>query len=236
MSAIDNLLSGDSMGDLGRKAKAKRIFQYSLLRPGQKYLVSMRDHLDEQTKRDIETNAARFIEKDFYLRTKLATGTNQELVFASESELVGVRNVDKAVLSSTTPCVITALKLSYAYHATSAEPAEQQYTNAMDAETGGTTPLVIPAALLNGEVEFSQDGKPFFKCPVKRFFREALSVGSAVEGIYDVVRIKPQLVKKGAPVQVEIRYAKNLAGSAIALPANNHFIEVRWFVDTVAQK
>jgi len=216
--------------------KVKKAFQNSLLTRGQRYLVASSSKLPKQIQTDISEGNSTFEAKDHYIRKQLTGGTNQELIISSESESVGQRSVDKANLSHVSPTVITKIRLAYAYDASDTDPGNKRYTNAQDAETGGSSPTNVPLAFLNGEVEFSAGGKTFYKGPVKRFFRDSLSVSGQVEGASDSVEIKPQLVLPGQTVQVEIRYALDSAGSAIALDSGKHFCEVRWFTDVVKIK
>ncbi|MBU0489176.1 MAG: hypothetical protein KKD31_14615 [Bacteroidetes bacterium] len=216
--------------------------------PGQSFLISQADKYDDQVKKDIRGGRMRFMEADFYGRVTLAGSPNaiQELVNASEDIECGTKNFDKDVLSEKSIIAITAMKLSYGYHASVTEPQNIAYTNALNSGTGiaakddGTVEyerdsLVVPNLLLNGEVEILVDGVPVMtKFPIKKFFREALSVNAGTEGMTDVVKFrKPILIQPRQDVQIRIRFANITSGT---LGSNNHFMEYRLMGDQIAPR
>lgn len=204
-------------------ASVKRRLLTSTLTRDQRFLMSQTGKLPIDNKVDIASGKAQFTLMDKYLRKQLAGGNQQELVLSAENDEVGLKNFDGNALANGENMVVSGIKLSYAYSASSTDPKAQIYTNAMDAETAGSSPLAVPAAFINGEIEFRVEGTSVLRLPVKKFFRESLSVGVGVEGGADTVQLpSPILLKARQAFSIVIHGA-----NGVALPANNHFVEVR---------
>lgn len=220
--------------------KANQVIANTMLTPGHRYLLAQNTNkvLPNDIRDSIRKGTARFVVDRKYFRKQITAGSADELVKSSENEIVGVRNIQEGVLSDISPVAITAIKVAYGFSSTLTEPAQINYTNAQDAETGGTVPVSVPAAFLNGELEFLNEttGEVFLRCPVKNFFREGLSVSGQVEGGADSVAIKPQLFQPKNKIQVKLRTAKTLADQTIQFPTGNHFIEVQFFCDAFGKK
>lgn len=205
-------------------ASVKRRLYNSTLTRGQRFLVSQVGKLPIDNKVDIAEGKAQFTLVDKYVRRQLSGGNMQKIVQSSDTEEVGRQNFAGDKLSNSENMAIEAMKLSYAYHASSTDVRAQAYTNAMDAETAGSSPLAIPAAFLNGEVELQIEGSTVLRLPVKRFFRESLSVGVGVEGGLDSVQLPAPIVLKANQAFSILIHGAN----GQTLPANNHFVEVRF--------
>lgn len=220
--------------------KANQVISNSLTTPGQRYLLAQNNNaaLPAEVRTDIRKGRVRFVVDRKYFRKQITADSAAELVKASENEIVGVRNIQEGVLSDIAPVAISAIRVAYGFSTSITEPASINYTNAQDAETGGTVPVTVPAAFLNGELEFLNEttGEVFLRCPVKNFFRDGLSVSGQVEGKLDAVQIKPQLFQAKNKIQVKLRTAKTLADQAIPFPTGNHFIEVQFFCDSFGKK
>jgi hypothetical protein len=220
--------------------KANQVISNTLTTPGMRYLLAQNNNnaLPAEIRNDIRKGKARFVVDRKYFRKQVGAGSADELVKHSENEITGVRNINEGVLSDIAPVAISAIKVSYGFGGVGTEPANIAYTNASDAETGGTIPVAVPAALLNGELEFLNDttGEVFLRCPVKNFFRDGLSVSGQVEGKMDALQIKPQLFQPKHKIQVKLRTARTLLDQPIAFPVGNHFIEVQFFCDTFGKK
>ncbi len=205
-------------------ASVRRRMLNSTLTRDQRFLLSQSDKLPIDAKIAWARKESQFTLKDVYFRRKLSGGGAQEsLVKASDIEEVGIQNLQGNALPDGENMVVSAIKLAYAYNASSTDPRIQAYTNAMDAETAGSSPVVIPPAILNGEIEIRTEGTRVLKLPVKRFFREGLSVGVGVEGGSDSVQLPSPILLKAKQSFEIILWSAN----GIVLPANNHFFEVR---------
>lgn len=195
-----------------------------------KFLLSKRKELDVDVNRDIQEGKLRFRPADLYFRKLISSGGSNSTIIdfiqAQDDMSVGTRNMQGNVIPQGHIFTIGAVKLAYAYNNTPNDnPAQQLYTNAMDAETGGSTPIAIPAGLLNGEVTFRVNGAVLFSLPIKRFFRESLSVGVGVEGVNDALKLEtPIILKKGDTISLSVNYAAAVTPSG----ANDrHFLEFR---------
>lgn len=204
-------------------SSVKRRLLNSTYTRDQRFLLSQAGKLGIDTKIAWARGESQFTLKDLYFRRRLQGGAQESLVKASDIEEVGVQNVQGNSLPEGQNMVVSAMKIAYAYHASDANPRTQAYTNAMDAETAGSSPVVIPAAILNGEIEFRTEGTTVLRLPVKRFFRESFSVGVGVEGGADSVQLPAPVFLKSKQAFEIILWCTN----GIALPANNHFLEVR---------
>lgn len=220
-------------------AKVKRAFQRSTTTPGQRVLMAKADQLSEQSRKEIFSGKAEFIEREYYLRRKYVGNGDgiQRLIEAADEKQTGIQNFNGEKLSENEDNVITAIKLAYGFSTANPAPSPDNvaYVNGQDAETGGTVPLAIPANFLNGEIEISVAGKPVYEGSIKRFFREGLSVGTGVEGGSDAVQLKrPLLVRRGETIQVSLRGAKG--GAIVQSATSNHYVEVKFFTDAIKTK
>jgi hypothetical protein len=218
--------------------KVQQAFKSSVTTPGQRYLVSKASELSEQSKKNIFSGKSEFIEREYYLRRKLSAATDgiQKFIEPSDRKVTGIQNYNEDKLSESEDTVISAIKLSYGFSASVTANADDiAYSNSVDAETGGSSPVTVPNGILNGEVEILVNDKIAYSGSIKRFFRDSLSVCVGVEGSADAVQLrKPLLVKKGENIQVIIRASKNAAVTHNA--TNNHYMEVKFFCDAVKAK
>lgn len=209
-------------------AGVKRRMLNSTLTRDQRFLLSQISKLPTDSKIAVATGGAQFTLVDVYIRRLLTGGSQQNLVKPADVEEVGLQNIQGNSLKEGENMVVSAIKLAYAFSSTSgdSDPKKQAYTNAMDAETAGSAPLAIPTAFLNGEVEFRTEGTTVLRLPVKRFFREGLSVGVGVEGGADAVQLpSPILLKAKQAFEIILHGANGVAMTVNA--TNNHFVEVR---------
>jgi hypothetical protein len=210
-------------------AKVQARLKESILSPGQRFLIAESGRLDRQSQLDIAARKSRFELMDIYFRRELTgSGGIFEVNKPNDNMIVGIQNIQSNKLEPGQNMALESIKLAYGYSADGGgqitTPAGILYTNALDAETAGTAPLAIPAALLNGEIEVRIEGNKVVRLPIKKFFRESFSVGVGTEGMTDVVKFNtPILWKENTPILCQIHYAQGLN-----LPTGGkHFLEVR---------
>lgn len=207
--------------------KSRTSLLSSVQSSSQRYMLAKTGELDKQVQADISSGKARFVTDQLYIRKKLDATTIQMLKTA-DVEKLGTRNINSNRLISKN-IAVNAIKLAYGFSASvTADPANIAYTNAMDAETAGSSPLAIPTAFINGEVEILIEGTQVLRLPVKRFFREGFSVGTGVEGTHDALHLEsPILIKENQTIDIIIKCAD---GVAITMDStNNHYVEVNLF-------
>lgn len=200
----------------------------------QRFIMGKAASLDVQVRKDIISGNNQFEELDIYLRSEIVGGNTTSLIKASNQSKVGITNLNGNALPVGTAAAIEKLKISYGTDtATTPNPANVVYTNAMDAETAGSTPTAIPTAFINGEVEVKVNNTVKLRVPVKRFFRESLSVGTGVEGLNDCLTLKtPILVQGGERLEVTL-----LSADGLTLPtASKHYVELRMIGAVVAPR
>ncbi len=212
--------------------KVQKAFKNSILRPEEKYLLANKDRLSPEMQKAIADKSAVLREGHYYNRRIVVPSVDKEfsLIDSNVATAPGLKNVTKeGYIDPGTSFQVERLKLSVAYHATNTNPDEQIYTNALDAETGGTTPLTIPAAILNADVEFLIGSRVIHKDSVSRFFRDSLSVASKIQGSDDSFRLKrPELVADNQTLQVRLIFPKN-----VTAPTGNWFLSADWFGSSI---
>jgi len=211
--------------------KKRQALLQSTASRGQRHMLAKVSSLDQQVQSDVAAGRCKFVLLDYYFRRAIVAGTN-ELIKASDIQKVGISNFDKNRVPAGINIDVTHIALAYAYSATSVTPAEVSYTNASDAETGGTSPLSIPAAIINGEVIIKVDGGEVVNLPVKKFFRDGLSVTASLDKNVNAVELStPVLIPQNAMIEAIVKCA-----DGIALPANYHFFEVRLIGEGIVPK
>lgn len=206
----------------------------SLLSRGQRYIIAKAGKLPVDARRAIQEETAIFQVQDFYFRKQLASGgsnTSQQIIESKDDKTPGLRNLQGNRMPKTTSMAITGLKISYGQDptATVTDASAVSYSNAMDAQPLVATPVTMPLGFLNGEVELRIGRRIIGSWPIKKFFRDGLSVSGEVEGGSDTV-IFPVPVPwfQEEEIFLEVTYAGTLPNTA------NHFIEARVMGDGVA--
>ena len=198
---------------------------------GQRHMLAKISSLDQQVQADVAAGRAKFVLLDYYFRRSVTTGTN-ELIKASDIQKVGISNFDKNRVPAGINIDVTHIALAYGYSGTSVTAAEVAYSNAQDAETGGTSPVSVPMAVLNGEIIIKVDGGEVANLPVKKFFRDGLSVTGSLDKSVNAVELStPILIPQNSMIEAILKCA-----DGIAIGSNYHFLEVRLIGEGIVPK
>lgn len=208
--------------------KVKTAMANTVQNRGQRAIIAQINKLDEQVQVDINSGKARFVTRDYYIRKRITVGASgmQEMIDPSDDVEIGIRNLSGEGLPKGENLMLTKIKLSYAYAATENAVDNVRYSNAMDQETADVTPVEIPLAILNGEAEIKVAGAIVATLPIKKFFRDGLSVSIGVEGKDDAVELEnPILIMNKQNISILIKTAKT--GSITVDSTHCHYLEAR---------
>ena len=173
---------------------------------------NVRKNLDQDTLAMISNGGIVLEDAVFYLKKNI-TANPLDLIVRSESEKVGTRNIDRAVLPNLQHLVLKKIELEYAMHATETDPAVVTYSSKKP-----STPV---SALENGELVIEQDGKPLISIPISQFFQAADVDDNSKKGFWlDNWRV----IKAEQPITVQIKYAE---GQAMQTAAEQHHVSVK---------
>lgn len=170
--------------------------------------------LDTDSQRIIQGNRASYYDADFYVRKAIA-GTG-DLLDASNVKAIGLSSFNENKLPELTTFVMSAIRVSYATHASLTNPAAVKYDNSSAS---------IPVALLNAELVIKINDKPVVELPVSKFFNAngSAPVSFQAQGPNDTIELKAmKLITPKDILGIELKLPAGLT-----LGANNHFLEVR---------
>ena len=125
---------------------------------------NVRKNLDQDTLAMISNGGIVLEDGVFYLKKNI-TANPLDLIVRSESEKVGTRNIDRAVLPNLQHLVLKKIELDYATHASESDPAALTFSS--------KKPATAVPALENGDLVIEQDDKPIITMPISRFFNAA---------------------------------------------------------------
>lgn len=183
----------------------------------QRLLLGKAGELSLDDQKSLVAGQLQFQDKEAYRRIQVTTST--ELIKKATDETAGVTNFSRQALEKPNNMVIDAVGIAYGTQALgSTNPAAARYTSDGN---------VVPSAILNGDLVFYMDDKPFFMCRVSRFFSDpqsALQPTFKGEGMR-IALPSPKLWAAEVNIQVQLKLADGVALSALQL----HFVEVVFF-------
>jgi len=221
------------------KDNTKKALLNSTFSKGGNFMLSQVDKLDKQTQDDIKMGKVRFVTRDYYFRRKItpAAGQQLDLLKASDVLAVGTQNLDKNYLPAGENLVLTKIKFSAAYSASGTTPDMVIFTNALVSTFGGAGAAGGTAAIaltndvatlqdkliINGEIVIKIDGAVVVSLPVRKFFRDMISISDECEGGKDCVHLEqPILIREAQKIEATIYYAA--VGTALG---NYTYVELR---------
>ena len=181
----------------------------------QKFLLRSGESFDAETKRAIAEKEFQFFDADYYFRVLLLAGRTTVLD-TNNRRAVGVTNLDENHLPNMVYMALSKLRVSWGTDNGTNPAAVDTFTN-----VGNT----IPAALLNAELLIRVNDKPVVELPIAKFFNTAATASShtiqgTVQDSYFLDAMR--LIRPTDAITIEIN-----CPPGIALPAGNHFVEVR---------
>jgi hypothetical protein len=174
--------------------------------------------VDDQ--RLIRENEMSYENISHYVRT-LFTGTS-EIINSTTQEQVGRCSFNQGKLPANQNMVLSGMRLAYGFTAAGGEtnPAAIKYTNS------DTPSLEVPAAIMNGVLEFVISRGRVMTVPVCKFFqREGAAQAEGIQGFSDCIVLEAlELITPDSQIIVELKTAQG-----ISLPAGNHFLEFQFY-------
>jgi hypothetical protein len=206
---------------------------------GSRFLLSQLDKLDKQTQEDIKTGKSRLVTRDYYFRRQVtpAISGSTDLLKSSDIIKVGTQNLDKNYLPAGENLVLTKIKFSSCYSASGTTVDMVTFTNALVSTFGGAGAAGGTAAIalsndvatlqdkliINGELNIYVDGGLVVSLPVRKFYRDMISMSDECEGGKDCVHLEsPILIRENQRIEARLYYAA--VGTALG---NYTYVELR---------
>jgi len=170
------------------------------------------DKIGQETMSLLQDNKIKLDGEPLYVRTKIGTSNDNELLTANLSESVGVTNIDKRKLPKFVNFIISKISFGYASAPLGTKVAEALAYTSFD--------NAIPAALQNADLIIKQNDQPLCVFPIKTFLREDKIRHAHGEAGYDL----PYLVTIKEDVQFQI-LIKFPTGQSLD-PNVDNFVEI----------
>jgi len=206
---------------------------------GSRFLLSQIDRLDKQTQDDMRSGKSRFVTRDYYFRRAVTPAAGQQIDLLKSSDVlkVGTQNLDKNYLPAGENLVLTKIKFSAAYSASGTTVDMVTFTNALVSTfgglgaAGGTAAITLgndnatlqDKLIINGELKIYIDGGLVVDLPVRKFFRDMISLSDECEGGKDCVHLEsPILIRENQKIEARLYYA------GVGTPLGNYtYVELR---------
>lgn len=193
----------------------------SILEAGAKFLSDPKilGRLPQEIQNGIASGKKEFALAEFYTRKKL-TGLAGIVDFIKDADVLkaGVTNLDRGRLPIDVYMALVSVQVNYAYHASSTEVTAAVYANS-------DVNAVIPIRIKNSEIRIKNGNRPLLEVRTQKFISNNVLSGSYAATANEensLVLPQPKLLLPKSLLKVEFEFADD----AVAVPANNHFMEV----------
>lgn len=181
-------------------------------------LPQIQARMDRQTIMDIKSGKKEYYMGDFYIRKKISGDGIVDILKETDSLQAGVTNIDKAKLYPGTFLALTAVGISYGFHASNTAADSIDYSTAI----AGANP--IPTRLVNSEFTAKVGGSTLLKARTKKFFtRGSVEYGVEANDENALLLPVPKLIEGDKKIELSLEFPQN--GAAFA--TGNHFVEIR---------
>jgi hypothetical protein len=235
---VNNQINAISMKATGRPATAemkvvakktaerqlKKVFVDRNLTKGQRFIMANLQKLTEEVRKRINQGTQRFKDADYYVRTQVIGGGEQNLITDALTKLPGVSNLSKGRLPDYSNVAVTRVEINY----------DVDTTGAITAKTADYRPISssnTDSAAENGELVITLDGTEVFRQPVNQFNKQEENVLSPANGF----NLKaPFLITENQVIN--IRLVMSDGCSLATAGSKTHFFDVHLKGDEVGQK
>lgn len=187
---------------------ARQVRLYDKIKPIERIFLEQNiGDLPPDTQQAVEDDNIQLVEADIYIRRKISTSGDSDLLDSQSLVQVGICNVDRTNLPEFQNLILSGIRVAFGSHATETKPEAILYANTS-----------APIPFYNGEIIITVNTTPIFTGRISRFIFPIAAYPNTI----DYVPLKvPKLITSRDEINIKIRLPN---GQTLATPQN--FVEV----------